>query len=108
MRKVNQLETAEFWIRVTGWSGVVVSAAAIMTKDTGLFLVSQIIASISAFLWGRWLQHKKVTIDLVISFVLTVVSAITKDPWWMYAAILARAIGYQLTFERVLAARTNK
>jgi hypothetical protein len=94
--------SAEFWIRVTGWSGVVVSAAAILTKDTGLFLISQIVASISAFLWGRWLQGKKVTPDLVLSFCLTVVAAITKDPWWMYMAILARAIGYQLTFERIV------
>lgn len=94
--------TIEFVIRLSGWLGIIINAGAIATTDTYLFLVGQVIAAISAALWSCYLQKKRVTLDLVLSLVLTVAAAITKEPFFMYSAMLVRSISYQFVFERVV------
>lgn len=88
-------------IRWVGWSGIAINAIAICTKNTDLFLIGQIVAALSAFLWSRWMQ-KAVTWDLVLSLALTAIAAIVRDPFVMYAAMSVRAISYQFQFERMV------
>jgi hypothetical protein len=91
-------------IRWVGWMGVAINLVAICTKDTDLFLLGQIVASFSAFLWSKWLQ-RSITFDLVISLVLTAIAAVVKEPFVMYSAMLVRSCSYQFQFERVVKQR---
>ncbi len=93
-------------IRLVGWSGIVLNAIAIGTRNTYLFLIGQIVATTSAFLWARWIQ-KSITWDLVLSLALTTIAAICREPFIMYAAMLVRSISYQLVFERMVRERRD-
>lgn len=94
-------------IRLTGISGVIINFVAIITQNIELILIGQLIASISSFLWCRWMQQR-VSIDICLSLMLTFVSAITKNQYALYAAMLVRSVSYQFMFERILKQRTNE
>lgn len=92
-------------IRLFGWAGVFIGLVAIARKDIQLFLVWQLIANISGFLWNNYLQ-KKVSWDTTISLVVTIFAVITKDQFAIYAAMLVRSVSYQLIFEQVVKQRS--
>ena len=96
-----------FLIRWVGWVGIVVNLYAIVTQQMYVFLVGQLISAIAAFLWAMWLQNK-LTIDLVLALLLTVVAVITKNTFVMYASMLVRSLSYQFQFERMVKSRNNK
>ena len=96
----------ENFIRLSGWSGVVIGIIAIIKRDIQLFLIWQLIANISGFVWNNYLQ-KKVSWDTVTSLVVTVFAVITKDQFAVYTAMLVRSVSYQLIFEKVVKQRKN-
>ena len=93
-------------IRALGWGGITLTAISLLIGDTHLYLISQVIASLSAFTWTMYLQNRRITPDLVISLVLSVVAAITHDPKWMYTAMLIRSVSYAMVAERLF--KTDK
>ena len=93
-------------IRFTGWSGVVVGTFAILYRDINLFLYWQLIANTSGFIWSIYLQ-KKLTPDVAISFIVTILAVITKDQFTLYASMWIRSISYQLVFENVVKQRED-
>jgi hypothetical protein len=88
-------------IRWCGISGIVINFVAIISQNIDLFLVGQLIASISSFLWCVWLQSK-VTMDVIISLTLTMLSIVTKNEYFLYSAMLSRSVSYQFMFERMI------
>ena len=102
---VKQFKVENF-IRLSGWSGVVIGIVAIIKRDIQLFLIWQLVSNISGFVWNNYLQ-KKVSWDTVTSLVVTVFAVITKDPFVVYTAMLVRSVSYQLIFEKVVKQRKN-
>jgi hypothetical protein len=92
------------FIYATGWLGVAIGTAAIITKQPGLFLVWQLVANISGFAYSIYLQ-KKVSFDTVLSLLFTILASITQDVNLAYAAMLIRSISYQLVFNRQVQAK---
>jgi hypothetical protein len=93
-------------IRWTGWLGFSISLVSILTANLQLFLIAQIVAGVSSFLWSLFIQ-KKVTLDLIICLILTVIASVTKEPFMLYSSMLVRSFSYQLQFERVVSDRNH-
>lgn len=91
-------------IRVTGWLGVLINIIAISSHNLQLVLLGQLVSSVSAFLWSRFLQNK-VTWDILLSLTFSIVSVITGEQMWIFAAMLSRSVSYQFVFERVVKER---
>ena len=95
-----------FLIRWVGWLGILVNLYAIVNQQMYIFLVGQLISAIAAFMWAIWLQNK-LTIDLILAVLLTVIAVITKNTFVMYSSMLMRSFSYQLQFERMVKQRNK-
>lgn len=84
-----------------GWTGVIITALAIVTKNTQWFIYSQLIGAISALLYDRFLI-RRFSISSLIAFSIGVLAAIVSSEWILYSSILARTINYQLVFISML------
>ncbi len=94
------------FIRVTGWTGFIIGAFAVLFKSPDLFIFWQVVANLSGFAYNSFLQNK-LSADVVLSLIVTILAAITKDVNLAYSAMLIRSLSYQLIFERVNSERLN-
>lgn len=85
---------------MTGWAGFIIGIFAVLFKNPDLFIFWQVIANLSGFAYSIFLQ-KKLSADVFLSLIATILAAITKDVNLAYSAMLIRSLSYQLIFERV-------
>jgi hypothetical protein len=84
---------------ITGWTGIISAAIAILTKNTFLYVASQFLAALSSISW-MILINGKVTTDSLVSFGLSTIALLVKSEWLVYAASLSRAVSYQFILMR--------
>jgi hypothetical protein len=90
-----------------GTVGIAVTLVAINTKNIQLYLVSQVISILSGFLWCCSLNGK-VTWDVALSLILSVIAAIVKDQWLLYTSALFRSISYQFILVRQMQKESSR
>jgi hypothetical protein len=93
-------------IRYTGWLGISINAFAISTQINSVLLIGQVVSAFTGFVWCLYLQNK-LTPDIILSFLLTVIAALMQNTFVLFAAMLVRSVNYQLMFERVVKQRST-
>lgn len=88
-----------FFIFTLGCGGATVNAISLLLQNTNIFLISQLIGSISGLQYDKFLVGKYTWISLLASGI-TAISCVLQDEWLFYGATALRTINYQYIFYR--------
>ena len=86
-------------IFVLGCGGILTNAISLLLQNTNIFLISQLIGSLSGLQYDRFLVGKYTPMSLLASSI-TALSCVTQNEWLFYGATALRTINYQCVFYR--------
>ncbi|MGL5079668.1 MAG: hypothetical protein ACRDBG_28050 [Waterburya sp.] len=87
------------FIFALGCGGVITNLISLLLQNTNIFLVSQLIGSLSGLQYDKFLVGKYTWISLLASSI-TALSCMLQDEWLFYGATALRTINYQCVFYR--------
>lgn len=87
------------FIFALGCGGALTNVFSLLLRNTNIFLISQLIGSLTGLQYDKFLIGKYTRISLLASGV-TALSCVLQDEWLFYAAAALRTINYQSVFYR--------
>ncbi len=87
------------FIFVLGCGGVLINTISLLLQNTNIFLISQLIGSLTGLQYDKFLLGKYTAISLLASGI-TALSCVLQDEWLFYASTALRTINYQCVFYR--------
>ncbi len=88
-----------FFIFALGCGGTLINAISLLLQNTNIFLISQLIGSLTGLQYDKFLIGKYTAISLLASGI-TVLSCILQNEWIFYGSTALRTINYQCVFYR--------
>ena len=87
------------FIFALGCGGALTNVISLLAQNTNIFLISQLIGSLTGLQYDKFLLGKYTRISLLASGI-TALSCVLQSEWLFYGATALRTINYQCIFYR--------